>query len=84
MSALCNILSTCTKNAVSAPVLPVSSPKTPFRTPFCPFSALIRKNGFSRFSGIFTPKSPLFGFNPAIFRILPTTLIQDKMQNRCK
>ena len=60
ISVLWGVCPTCTKNAFSAPVLPVSSPKTPFRTPFCPFSALIRKIGFSHFSGIFTPKSPLF------------------------
>lgn len=72
MSVLCGICPTCTKNAFSASVLPFSSPKTPFRTLFCPLSALIRKIGFSRFTGIFTPKSPSFGLQPRIFHILPT------------
>jgi hypothetical protein len=42
------------------PFCPFLRPKHPFRTPFCPFSALIRKIGFSHFSGIFTPKSTPF------------------------
>lgn len=39
---------------------------------------------FAAFPAFLPLNPPLFCFNPAIFHILPTTLMQGKMQNRCK
>jgi hypothetical protein len=39
---------------------------------------------FPTFLAFLPLNPPLLFFNSAIFRILPTTLMQGKMQNRCK
>ena len=46
MPVLYGICPTCTKNAVSAPVLPVSSPKTPVSYTFLPVFCTHTKNWF--------------------------------------
>lgn len=51
---------------------------------FARFLHSYEKLVFPAFLAFLPLNLPLFGFNPAIFHILPTTLMQDKMQNRCK
>ena len=51
---------------------------------FARFLHSCEKLVFPTFLAFLPLNPPLLFFNSAIFRILPTTLIQGKMQNRCK
>ena len=60
------------------------APNTSFVHLFARYLHSYEKMVFPAFLAFLPLNPPLFGFNPAIFHILPTTLMQDKMQNRCK
>ena len=82
--AFCDLVRFARKMRSLRPFCPFLRPKYMFSYTFLPIICTNARNGFFRITGILSENQPVFWLQIRISYILPTILMQDKMQSRCQ